>query len=77
MMVLGGFIAVAGIAAVAIAFTLLNAATFGVAGLVVAGLGVTSILAGVGLFTAGTYRNRQATSNESLDDSAHLAVTPI
>ncbi|MDP1604142.1 MAG: hypothetical protein Q8M03_12860 [Legionella sp.] len=71
MQVLGGFIAVVGCAAVATAFVLLlNAATFGV----VASLGVAFILAGVGLFAAGTYGNRQETPNDSLVKSASLAV---
>ena len=59
MMILGGFIAAAGIAAVAIAFTLLNAATFGTAGIVMAGIGVAAVLSGIGLFAIGGYKNRQ------------------
>lgn len=62
MQVLGGFMAVVGCAAVAAAFILLNAATFGTVGLVVAGLGVAAVLSGVGLFATGTYKNRQLTS---------------
>ena len=54
MMVLGGFIAAAGIAAVAVAFTVLNAATFGVAGGGLACAGAAAALSGVGLFAAGT-----------------------
>ncbi|WP_172653465.1 hypothetical protein [Legionella fallonii] len=69
MMVLSGFIGAAGIAAVAIAFTVLNAATFGVAGLVVAGIGIATALSGVGLFAMGAYKNRQTTSDISLDFS--------
>ena len=72
MQILSGFMAVAGGAAVAIAFTLLHAATFGAAGLVVAALGTASLLAGVGLFASGTCKNRQAMFNDSLD----AAVTP-
>ena len=67
MMVLGGFIAAAGIAAVAIAFTLLNAATFGTSGLMLACVGVGAVLSGVGLFATGAYKNKQTTSDESLD----------
>lgn len=67
MMVLGGFIAAAGIAAVAIAFTLLNAATFGVSGLILASVGVATILSGVGLFATAAYKNRQAIPDPSLD----------
>ncbi len=73
MMVLGGFIAAVGVAAVAIAFTLLNAATFGIAGLVVAGTGAAAVLSGLGLFAAGAYRNRQTTApDESLELSGNL-----
>lgn len=73
MMVLGGFIAAAGIAAVAIAFTVLNAATFGIAGLVVAVVGAAAALSGVGLFATGAYKNRQTTSDESLSFSGTFA----
>lgn len=66
MMVLGGFIAAAGIAAVAIAFAVLNATTFGVAGLVVAGVGIATVMSGIGLFATGTNKNRQTTSDVSL-----------
>ncbi|MBA3536333.1 MAG: hypothetical protein H0T84_06975, partial [Tatlockia sp.] len=59
MMVLGGFIAAAGIVAVAVAFTVLNATTFGVPGLVVAGIGVAVALSGIGLFATGAYKNWQ------------------
>ncbi|MCL9686757.1 hypothetical protein MJ258_04460, partial [Legionella sp. EUR-108] len=58
MMILGGFIATAGIAAVAIAFTVLNAATLGIPGIVVACIGVAAALSGIGLFATGTYKNR-------------------
>lgn len=72
MMVLGGFIAAAGITAVAIAFTLLNAATFGAAGLAVAIVGVAATLSGVGLFATGAYKNKQTTSDDSLKFSENL-----
>ena len=72
MMVLGGFIATAGIAAVAIAFTVLNAATFGVAGLVVAGIGVAAALSGVGLFARGAYKNKNINPDISLDHSNNI-----
>jgi hypothetical protein len=77
MMVLGGFIAAAGIAAVAIAFTVLNAATFGVAGLVVAGIGVAVALSGVGLFATGAYKNKNTTSDISLDHSNNIVPNAI
>jgi uncharacterized RDD family membrane protein YckC len=67
MMVLGGFIAVLGIAAVAIAFTLLNAATLGIAGLVVAGVGVVATLAGVGLFASGARNKSQPDADSSIE----------
>lgn len=70
MQVLGGFMAVVGCAAVATAFVFLNAATFGIPGLILAGLGVASILTGVGLFAAATYSNRHEKPNMSLVDSA-------
>lgn len=72
MIILGGFIAAAGIAAVAIAFTVLNAATLGTVGLVVAVVGATAALSGVGLFATGTTRNKQTTYDESLNLSEHL-----
>jgi hypothetical protein len=69
MQVLGGFIAVLGCAAVATAFIFLNAATAGVAGLIVAGLGVACIVAGVGLFATSTYKKEQAKPGDSLGSS--------
>jgi membrane protein implicated in regulation of membrane protease activity len=72
MQVLGGFMAVLGCAAVAVAFIALNAATFGTAGLVVAGLGIASALLGVGLFATGTYRNRKKPEDE--ESSEHVAA---
>lgn len=75
MQVLGGFIAVIGAAAVAVAFVALNAATLGLAGLIVAGSGSAAILGGVGLFAAGTYKKCQSTSDVVLDDS--LASVPM
>ncbi len=75
MQVLGGFIAAIGVAAVAVAFVALNAATFGLAGLIVAGLGAAAILGGVGLFAAGTYKKYQSTPDVIIDDS--LASVPM
>jgi DNA-directed RNA polymerase subunit L len=78
MQVLSGFIAVAGCAAVAIAFTLLNAATFGVAGLLMAGVGIAATLLGVGLFAVGANNNERTTSADQLSYSAaDLASTGI
>jgi hypothetical protein len=73
MMVLGGVIAAAGITAVAIAFTLLNAATFGVSGLVAAVVGAAAALSGVGLFAIGAYKNRQTSSDEPLNNVGNFA----
>ncbi|MCA0404089.1 MAG: DnaJ domain-containing protein [Proteobacteria bacterium] len=57
MQILGGFIATLGIAAVALAFIVLNASTLGLAGIVIAGVGFAAALAGTGLFATGTYNN--------------------
>jgi hypothetical protein len=73
MYVLSGFITIVGCAAVATAFIVLNAATFSTAGLVVAGLGATSILAGIGIFGTEIYKNKSTTSNEFLEDIAHCS----
>ena len=67
MMVFGGFILALGIAVVAIAFTLLNAATGGVAGIVVASVGASTALFGMRLFANITCNNRQISSDESLN----------
>lgn len=69
MMVLGGIIAVVGITAVAIAFTVLNAATLGIAGLTVASVGVALALSGVGLFAVGVNKNSQPMVDESLSSA--------
>jgi hypothetical protein len=75
MMVLGGFIIAAGITAVAIAFTLLNATTFGVAGLVVAGAGVGAALSGIGLFATGTHnKSGTADANETVNPSFKTCI---
>lgn len=75
MQILGGFIAAIGSAAVATAFVALNAATFGIAGLVAAGLGVAAILGGVGLFAAGTYKQYQSKPDVVIDP--YLAPVPM
>ncbi|MFA5960964.1 MAG: hypothetical protein WC785_10670 [Tatlockia sp.] len=69
MMVLGGFIAAAGIAAVALAFTVLNAATLGIAGIATAVAAVPLFFSGVGLFATGIYKNRQPGDEQPLDAS--------
>lgn len=50
MQILGLFINVAGIATIAIAFTVLNAATLGIPGVAVACVGIATTLGGFGLF---------------------------
>lgn len=60
MMVLGGFIAVAGIAAIAIAFTVLHAATLGIP-VLLAGAGMAAVLTGCGLFACNM--NKKTTPN--------------
>ncbi len=54
MRILSGFITALGLAAVAIAFLVLNAATFGILGIVVAGIGIGLALGGIGLFATTT-----------------------
>ncbi len=73
MQILGGFLAALGAAAVAVAFVALNAATFGVAGLITAGSGAAAILSGVGLFGIGAYRSCQSTPDESLANT----ISPV
>jgi uncharacterized membrane protein len=73
MLVLSGFIAAAGVAAVAIAFTVLNAATFGVSGLVVAIGGTAAALIGAGFFASGACNNKPRINDESMDYSANFA----
>jgi hypothetical protein len=73
MYVLSGFITIVGCAAVATAFIFLNAATFSTTRLVFAGLGATSILAGIGIFGTEMYKNKPTTSNEFLEDIAHCS----
>lgn len=65
MMILGGFIAVLGIAAVAIALTLLSASAFGF-GLAV--LGVVGIAGGAGIGIYGLFANRPPMPDGSSDD---------
>lgn len=76
MIILGGFIAVAGIAAVAVAYTLLNAAIFVTAGLVVASIGVVAVLSEVGLFATGACKNRQIITEDS-EDSLDFLNNPV
>lgn len=78
MMILNGFIAALGIATVIIAFTLLDAVTFGIAGLVIAGTGVVATLAGgYGFFATGINRNNEKNSDESLNKhEAQLGFCP-
>lgn len=68
MHVLSGFLTVVGISAIAIAFVVLNASS-AVPGLIVAGLGLTAILAGVGLFASGM--------NDDDNDAEELASNNV
>ncbi|BCA95881.1 hypothetical protein TUM19329_22420 [Legionella antarctica] len=61
MQILGGFITALGASAVAIAFIALNAGTFGIAGLVLAGVGIAATLAGVGLFARSSIKKYENT----------------
>lgn len=66
MHILSGFMAVVGCAAVALAFLAFNASTFGIPGLIVAGLGVGMLLTGVGLFASNVSRDRAMPCNNSV-----------
>lgn len=50
MQIISGFMVVLGVAAVAVAFTMLNAATFGTVGVTVACIGIVALLTGCGFF---------------------------
>ncbi len=66
MQILGGTIAVLGIAAVALAFTVLNASTLGIGGVVALAIGAALILAGVGFFAKGMVDNCRALDSDPL-----------
>lgn len=74
MVVLGGFIAAAGIAAVAIAFTVLNAATLGIPGLVTAAIGAAAVLSGIGLFATELSKSRNTIPRDSMSHNNHLFI---
>ena len=65
MMVLGGFIAAAGIGTMAVLFTVLNVKTLGLPGLAVATVGGAAALSGLGLFATAAYKNRPVNNGES------------
>ena len=68
MQVLSGFIAAMGVAAVAIAFVVLNAATLGTAGICVAAIGLTAtLLGGFGLFKYASKPGLAFRTNDSDD----------
>lgn len=75
MAILGGFISAMGALAVALAFTALNAATLGLAGIVVASIGAASLLGGLGLFSYSVVKTCQAT-NESDEATYASAACP-
>lgn len=68
MAVLNGFIAVAGIAAIAVAFAVFNAAALNPVGLGLAAIGAVSALVGVGLF-AKNMRGNQSDEGRSFTPS--------
>ncbi|WP_193786617.1 hypothetical protein, partial [Legionella worsleiensis] len=75
MMVLGGFITAIGCAAVALAVTVLNVATFGSLALVVAGV-VTGAV-GIGFFAASIGKSNQPASHEVDDIILNSGLQPI
>jgi len=74
MHVLGGFTVVLGVAAVAGAFVVLYAATMGMTGLILAGAGFASSLAGVGLFSYASLRNNASKSNDMVEAYTAQAI---
>ena len=64
MQILGGFIATLGVAAIAIAFTILNAATLGIPGVALAVSGVVMTLMGYGIFKLNQSDNESPTTLE-------------
>ncbi|MGC1182344.1 hypothetical protein [Legionella sp.] len=69
MQILGGFMTVLGAAAIAVAFTVLNAATFGITGLVMAGIGAAVTLSGVGLFAVGSLKKCESDLDSDDDNT--------
>ena len=67
MMVLGGFITAVGIAAVAVAFTVLNATTLGLAGLAVAAIG--AVVVGMGFFAKDACKKMGEACEKSISDN--------
>ena len=63
--ILGGVMMVLGAIALVVAFAALNAATFGTAGLVVAGVGAAAALSGFSLFSYGCYQDMAVTSSNN------------
>ena len=68
--IISGFIFAAGVAAVALAFTMLHAVSGGIAGLVAGGLGIAAMLTGgIGLFNLGSAPDNK--ENEGTPQSVH------
>lgn len=67
LQLISGFMVALGAAAVAVAFTLLNAASLGTAGLVVASIGLASIITGIGFFKAGSDNNNSTKESLTVD----------
>ncbi|MBL7525067.1 hypothetical protein [Legionella bononiensis] len=60
--IVSGFMMALGVVAIALAFTVLHAASLGTAGIVTASLGFASVLSGIGFFTTG-YTDETKTLN--------------
>lgn len=71
MSILSGFIIGAGVAAVALAFTVLNAATFGLAGIIAASLGAAALLGGLGIFSYSAVNLCKTKNNEHDEEAAY------
>lgn len=69
MQILGGFIGVLGVAAIAVAFTALSLTTFGAAGVIVAGIGLVAVLMGYGLFKVGHDRKSDEKQSQLIGPS--------
>ena len=77
MFILSGFITALGVVAVAVAFVALNAATFGIAGVVVATVGAGAMLAGVGLFAKTANGANGVEANEIPENDQQSGLTPL
>lgn len=74
MSILSGFIIGVGAAAVALAFTVLNAATFGLAGIIAASLGTAALLGGLGIFSYSAVNLCKTKNNEHDEEAAYSSL---